>query len=476
MTGRWNGSLGLWIGVAALATMAGCSSDTPTGGGNLPPRIVSMNASPSSVLLGAESRVTGLVSDPDNDPLKITWRATGGVFGDTTRTSTTWRAPGVPGQYTIYLIVSDGRESVRDSAMVAVGNVSLTVLSSPPHAFISLDGTATGLPTPHTFNPLPVGFHSVSLFSPYYKYQSKPGVELSHGDNDTIRFVLPPVVEQIVDLGRNDILELGSIAFLPSGLGVLYVARTATEVAVFSDPLFPQAGTPLGVRVVGPIRFDEPISVASQGPNLFFITPGESLAVVPIRDRNQDGAVDSVGAVVGLRRFIYSPAVSNTDEVAYSFTRSEDPTTVPLFYAFYNRFTQSLDETQFSGTPTPGKLPSWKPGEPMLTYQNGNAIMYSLVSPFTTPGGDTLYSGGVNTAPSWGKWGAKTVGFLHGSVPGIYTDLMITAYNAPEAVTISRNLVDPRFIAWSPLEPLMAITENSGGAPHLRIVSSLPIP
>jgi PEGA domain len=468
-----NGSRWFWFSVAFLAAAAGCSNDNPTGGGNLPPRIVSLNASPSSVVLSGESRVTALASDPDNDPLRITWRATGGVFGDTTRTSTSWRAPGTPGLYVIYLTISDGSESVTDSVDVAVGNGSLTVMSSPVHAFITLDGTATGIPTPHTFNPLPVGFHSVSLFSPYYKYQSKPGVELVHGQNDTLRFVLPPVSQYFLELGRNDILELGGIAFLPSGLGVVYVARTATETAIFSDPLFPTASTPRGVRVVGPVRFEEPVSVGSQGYDLFFITPSESLAVVPIRDLNQDGTVDSVGTVLRLLRSKYSPAVSTTDQVAYSYTPTEDPTTVPLFYANY--VDQALGP-QISATPTPGKLPSWKPGEPWLTYQNGNAIMYSIASPFSTPGGDTLYSQGINAAPSWGKWGAKTVAFLHGTMPGSFTDLMLTAFNAPEAVTLLRDLSDPRFISWSPLEELLAITEHPGGTPRILIVNSLPLP
>ena len=468
-----NGSRWFGFSVAFLAAIAGCSNDNPTGGGNLPPRIVSLNASPSSVVLGGESRVTALASDPDNDPLHITWRATGGVFGDTTRTSTTWRAPGTPGLYLIYLTVSDGSESVTDSVDVAVGNATLTVLSSPAHAFITLDGTATGLTTPHTFDPLPVGFHTVSLFSPYYRFQNKPGIELVHGESDTLRFILPPVSEQFLELGRNDILELGGITFLPSGLGVVYVARTATETAIFSDPLFPTVNTPRGVRVTGPVRFEEPISVGSEGYDLFFVNTSDSLVVVPIRDRNQDGTVDSVGTVVGLLRSRFSPGVSTTNQLCYSFTRSEDPATVPLVYANYSN--NSLGTT-FAATPTFGKLPSWKPGEPMLTYQNGNAIMYSSASPFSSPVGDTLYSQGVNTAPSWGKWGAKTVAFLHGTVPGTFTDLMLTANNAPEAVTVLRDLSDPRFISWSPLEEILAITENPGGTPRILIVSSLPLP
>ena len=371
-----NGSRWFWFSVAFPAAIAGCSNDNPTGGGNLPPRIVSLNASPSSVVLGGESRVTALASDPDNDPLHITWRATGGVFGDTTRTSTSWRAPGTAGLYFIYLTVADGSESVTDSVDVAVGNATLTVLSSPPHAFITLDGSATGLTTPHTFDPLPVGFHTVSLFSQFYKYQSKPGIELVHGESDTLRFILPPVSEQFLELGRNDILELGGIAFLPSGLGVVYVARTATETAIFSDPLFPTSSTPRGIRITGRVRFEEPISVGSEGYDLFFVNTSDSLVVVPIRDRNQDGAVDSVGTVQGLLRSKFGPAVSTTNQVAYSYIPSEEPTTFPLFYAQYS--SQGLG-AQLSGTATFGKLPSWRPGDPMFAYQYGEAIMYSFV-------------------------------------------------------------------------------------------------
>jgi len=53
---------------------------------------------------------------------------------------------------------------------------------------------------------------------------------------------------------------------------------------------------------------------------------------------------------------------------------------------------------------------------------------------------------------------------------------MITASNAPEAVTLLRDLVDPRFIAWSPLEELLAITEHPGGTPAILVVTSLPLP
>ena len=463
--------LACFVSVLALWVVA-CGDDNPTGGNNLPPRIVSLNASPSNVILGGQSRVTALVSDPDNDALTILWSSSGGVFTDPGRPSTNWRAPNVPGAYILRLRASDGHEFEEDSVTVFCGNVSLTVESSPSHALITLDGTPTGHTTPHTFDPLAVGFHNVSLFSQYYDYVNQPAIELVHGESDTLVFVLPPSESDALSTGRTDLQEIGGIAFLPSGLGVVYTGRTATETAVFSSSLFPGSGTPRGVRIAGPARIEEPISVGGTGPNLFYVTATESLVVVPIRDLNQDGVVDSVGTVTRLRR-AYGPSISSEDQLLYSFTPSEDPSTVALFYADY---ANGVLTSQRTATPTPGKLPCWKPGETLLTYQRGDDIMYGVLNPNTIPAAEVLYGEGANTSPSWGRWGAKTIGFLHGSMAGTYTDLVITAPGAPEAVTVWRNLADPRFIAWSSLEPIMAVTHHAGGTPSILLVFSLPIP
>ncbi|HET9233929.1 MAG TPA: hypothetical protein VFP10_07310, partial [Candidatus Eisenbacteria bacterium] len=275
-----------------------------------------------------------------------------------------------------------------------------------------------------------------------------------------------------LNTGRNDLLEIGGIAFLPSGFGVVYVGRTPTETAIFSTSLFPGSGTPRGVRIAGPVRIEEPITVGGTGPNLFYVTSGESLAVVPIRDRNQDGAVDSVGTVTRLRR-AYGPSVSEDDQVLYSLTPSEDPATITVFYADYEN---GALFSQRTATRTAAKLASWKPSETILTYQYGDAIMYGVINLGSIPAAESLYAEGVNTAPSYGRWGAKTIGFLHGSMVGNYTDLLITAHGAPEAVTVWRNLVDPRFVAWSPLEPIMAVTHHAGGTPSILLVIALPIP
>jgi PEGA domain-containing protein len=465
-----------WLLGAAMAGLigwiAGCGGDQPTQSGNLPPRIVSVNASPGSVILGGESRVTTLVSDPNNDPLVIRWHATGGVFTDSTRTSTFWRAPGSPGLYVLTLSASDGQETVADSVSVACGNVSLTVESTPSHAFINLDGTPTGLQTPYTFDPLPVGFHSASLFSLYYKYAGLPGVDLAHGASDTLRFVLPPPEFEVLDPGRNDLLEVGGVAVLPSGLGIVFAGRTASDTALYSTPLFPTVGTPRGVRIAGPVRIEEPIAIGGTGPDLFFVTSGESLAVVAIRDRNQDGAVDSVGRVVTLRKG-FSPGASSTDAVAYALTPSEDPGTITLFYASYAN--GILSPSQLA-TPNGGKFPTWEPGDDVLAYQHGDAIFRGILNPGSIPLSDALYSLGFNTAPSWGPWGARTLGFLHGELSGAYTDLMLTAVGAPDAITVYRSLQDPRFLAWSNLERAVVITQDPAGLPQILVLRDLPIP
>jgi hypothetical protein len=478
MHGRWS-----LAGVCLLgaSTLVGCGDKAPTDGGNSPPRIVSVSVSPGSVILNGEARAAALVSDPDRDVLTVRWSATGGHFLDSSKTSTTWKAPNAPGLFTLSLTVSDGQESVSDSVEVMAGNVAITVLSDPPGAYIVLDGNSTGLAAPHTFDPLPAGYHSASLFSPYYRYEGPPGREMAHGDRDTLRFDLIPAISKPLDPLRADLVEIGGIAFLPGGLGVVYVARTASETALYSTPLYPAAGTPRDVRLLVPVgvRIEEPIAMGTTGPDLFFVTADDSLAAMAIRDLNQDGVVDSVGTVKMLRR-AYAPAVSRdgssqNEKVAFGFSPSEDPPALQIFWGVYSGGTLS---TLQSATPHSGKLATWKPGEDIVAYVRNDAIFRSAINPGNLPQADTLFSGGVNTAPCWGPWGAKTLAFLHGEDGGPYTELVLTAMGAPDAVTVHTGLSDPRFVAWSPfvLERAVAITHHPGGTPQILIVRGLPVP
>jgi hypothetical protein len=462
----------------AAASLIGCSNKAPTDGSNFPPRIVSMNVSPGSVILSGEARVTALVSDPDEDVLTVRWSATGGSFLDSTRSSTTWNAPNAPGLFTLFLTVSDGRQTASDSVQVSSGNVAFTVLSSPADAYIFLDGSSTGFRTPHTFDPLPTGHHTASLFSTYYVYEGLPGRDMVHGDSDTLRFDPITALATPLNPGRDDLLELGGIAFLPGGLGILYVGRTASETAIYSLP-YPAVPSPHGKRLLGGVRIEEPIAVGSTGPDLFFVTAEDSLAVVAIRDTTGDGVVDSVGTPVGLRK-AYAPAVSRdgftqNEKLAYGFDPSEVPSSHQIFWSVY--LDGALTSFDFA-TSTFGKLATWKPDEDIIAYVQDSAIYLSVIVPPNSPQTYPFYSGGVNTAPCWGPWGAKTLAFLHGEDGGPYTDLILTAMGAPDAVTVYTGLSDPRFMAWSGLgfERAVAITHHPGGTPQILIVRQLPVP
>jgi hypothetical protein len=160
-----------------------------------------------------------------------------------------------------------------------------------------------------------------------------------------------------------------------------------------------------------------------RGPELFFV-PRRIPSVVAIRTRTAT-AWWSVGTAVGLRK-AYAPAVSRdgstqNERVVYGFSPSEDTPTLQVFWGLYSDGTLSVPQ---HATPTPGKLATWKPGEDIVAYVQDSAIFLSVILPFEPPQAYPFHSGGVNTAPSWGPFGAKTLAFLHGGAGGPYTDLI----------------------------------------------------
>ena len=88
---------------------------------NRDPQILSLAAAPDTVLPDEQSTITCLASDPDGDALSYSWRATdGNIIG--VGATVTWIAPDREGEFTITVIIDDGKGGQN------AGDVSVTVL------------------------------------------------------------------------------------------------------------------------------------------------------------------------------------------------------------------------------------------------------------------------------------------------------------------------------------------------------------
>lgn len=461
-----------WARAAILlltaAGVSGCGDD-PSSPANQRPRIVSLTASPDRVVLGGVSRVSVLVSDTDD--VDVLWSAAQGSFQDSSLSTTFWTAPDSPGTYTLSVFATDGEFSTSGEIEVEAGNASLTVLSDPPDALLSLDGVPTAFRTPFTFDPLPPGPHQVTLVSPSYAYdRTGASVTLVHGQSETVEFNIAPTQSRSLDLGRTDLQEIGGIAFVPNGYGFLYAGKTASGTGIYASSLLSQV-TPKGVELISGVNLAEPISISNDGAYLFFVSENDTLTAVSITDTNSDAMPDAAGDPIRLRKG-FGPSISAMDQLAFSLTPSANPATTQIFWSdFQNEGLQNL----YFGTLNNGRLPSWKPFEPYVAYVRGGVVYYSYTDEDGAGASDTLAAGGFNTSPSWGPWGPQHVAYLHGDNPASLTELRLGIPSSDHQVSIAQNLVDPRFVAWTRSERSVAVSHHGGG-PGIYLVTNLPIP
>lgn len=471
---RW--FCGAMLVVFLGAGVAACGGNKVTGGDNHPPRIVAIFVRPTAVTRLGTAQVTVLASDQDQDRLFYRWTAPAGSFADSSASGTIWTAPDSAGTFTLSVRVSDGADSVSTSADVITGNASLTVHSVPSGATLSLDGKLSGKQTPYTYSPLAPGLHQVRVDHPDYVFSPASfNLDFSDGDDDTVTFTLAPAMTEKLNPGRTDLLEVGGVAFLPTGVGYLYAARTTTDTGIFSAALNPKTGSPNGLRVVSGIRIQEPIGVSPDGRFVIYVDgTRNSLMGAAIYDLNADGVIDSVDVPFVLRSLdTFGPAISTDRRVAYSLSPSEDPEGFPLFW-------DTFQDSMLSGgtqlaTSVFGKLPTWEPGESYLAFVRGEAILTTYVTEGGVAGADTLVAGGTNTAPSWGPWGSHHVAYLHGETGGPLTELRLVTWNAAP-VTVHTGLSDPRYVAWSPVQRALLVTHHPAGVPEFLYIFGLPFP
>ncbi len=108
----------LILGLAALCILLGCSN--PTDITNHPPEIDSIIANPSPITVSMSTTLTCVATDIDMDSLTYTWSSNGGVYAGNLGKTVRWTAPDLPGIFICEVIVSDGKDTVRDSITFSV--------------------------------------------------------------------------------------------------------------------------------------------------------------------------------------------------------------------------------------------------------------------------------------------------------------------------------------------------------------------
>jgi Tol biopolymer transport system component len=456
---------------ATTGVFSGCG-DKSTNPVNRPPRFIDLIARPAAVVPGGTTRVSALVSDPDGDTVRYLWSATGGSFNDSTASAVNWTAPGASGTYTVTVEAGDGAQTVSRSVNVGVGSASLTVLSEPAGAFVTLDGAPTGLSTPVTFAPLAPGDHIAAVSSFYFTYASDVAHRtLADADADTVRFTTRAPSVSTLDPDRTDLLEIGGIAFLPDGSGVVYAARTAAGTGLFSTSVLSSGAG--GIQIWDGVRMEEPLGITANGDYVLFVSDADSLTALPIQDDEGNGVVDGVGTPIRLRKNAFGPAVSRTDEIAFSLGVSEDPAVAQILHAAFDG--SGLSSVQLATT-TAGRLPTWKPNEPFIAFMRDGMILYNYLGDGGPLSADTLVVDGYNTAPAWGKWGPAHIAHLHGTDGLNVTGVRLAAVGTSYTAAVTETLEDPRFLAWDPTQRRLLVTQNPAGGPQILVLGNLPIP
>lgn len=200
----------------------------------------------------------------------------------------------------------------------------------------------------------------------------------------------------------------------------------------------------------------------------------DRLAVVRIRDDQGDGILDEVAD----QRLLdlssrYGPAFSSGGRLAFTSAPSDEPAGAPVFWS-------TFQDTVLSGirlaTTTVGKIPSWEPDSDRLAYARDGVILVTSVDESALSPSDTLTTKGYATAPAWGPWGPKHVAFLAGETEGEIHEVRLAAVGTPHTVTLVEGLDDPRFLAWSPTQLMIALTRVRAGRGEVVLISGLPIP
>ena len=443
-----------------------------------PPEIREIILNPESVIPGGQLRVSALASDADGDPLTYSWTADGGTFSDPTEDTSFWTAPDTAGAYSLVCTVTDGMFTDIDSVFAPVGAGSLKVTSTPPGALLVIDGRTTRFTTPHTFGDLAIGPHQVRvvdqefLFAPSFR-----DVDIAHGEVDSTHFDVRQPVFETLNLGRTDVEEIGPVTYLPSGLGILYPARTTVDgVGLYSSAINPQTGQSSGILLTNNIDLNETVTVSNAGDWVIYTSPMGNLLANPIADTDGNGVVDQFGSATLVRTDGYGADMSDENFLVFGFEPSTPTPVLQLFWGAFNDTVGNLATGPFLASPIPGSRPSWAPGSSAIVYEAAGELVYNAIGVGVPGSRDTLSTpDGYHQMPAWGTFGPAHVAYVSGPDRMSGQRIQLQTVTSSRWVSVFNSLFDPRGIAWNPVAPVLVVSHNPGQG-RVVLVSNLPIP
>ncbi|AFE06555.1 EBNA-1 protein [Corallococcus coralloides DSM 2259] len=140
-------------GQTAMVVLLLQQRTAPTPFENSAPRISGISASTYQVRANQTVTLSLSASDADGDVLTYAWTADGGAFGNASVASPTWTAPATPGNYSLSVVVSDGRDAqsgmtLRIAVLQDTGNANVAVSFNTWPAVTQVKGTPFGQVAP----------------------------------------------------------------------------------------------------------------------------------------------------------------------------------------------------------------------------------------------------------------------------------------------------------------------------------------
>lgn len=461
------------LGAAAIVlTFAACGDET-TAPANRPPNLRDMIAIPPSVVLRGTTRVTALGSDPDGDAVTTSWTADGGTLSANTGTSVSWTAPDTAGAYSVRATVTDGEESASRSLTILVGEGSITVVSNPPGASVTLDGAAIPVVTPHTFARVAIGDHELALTSIEYRFANAArSVYVGHQSEQTVTFETEPARFEVVDLGRDDFSRIGGVTYLADGSGLLYTGITPEDgPGIYTSSLVPRAGVPNGLLLVADAAVTEPVAIRDDW--IVYTGVDGTLFTSRITDAAGDGLVD--GVVEGpmeLQAAGFGASMAENGRIAFTVQPSEGMENTPVFWTDFSEGTIGFLNVIDTG----GRRPAWRPSGSAAAYERAGGIYLRTVNDFSNGPEETLVdpSSGRAMLPAWGGFGPGHVAYAYGSGEDL-TEVRLQVRGGQGTVTVFTGLFDPTGLAWNSQQREIAVAHNPGKGQIVLIVD-VPVP